>query len=678
MLPIPLGRHSNPVLCVEDDAATRMVLQKLLKTRFDQVLVARDGQEGLELFLRHRPSLVITDVKMPTLDGISMAREIKVWAPGTRIIVITSYGSSDLLLSAIEIGVNDYILKPVSPERVFGAIDKCLQVSMLEHQLRDAKAQTENLLESIRDIFFALDRDGRFTYVNRKAEAYFNLPRERILGTPLADLLAEDAGAYLEALEAQEPRAFEGPSPDGGAWHEARVFPFFGGISACLRDITEERRAREEIRALAQYDRLTGLPNRTLLQDRMRQSIARCLRGDQQAALLLVALDRFKHINDSMGHTGGDQVLQEFARRLEACISECDTVARVGGDEFIILLDGIEHPEQVRWFTERIRDALAQDIQLEGVQLRLSASIGISLIPGDGTRVEDLLRTVDAAMYYGKHRGGGACHFYRPEMNARTQGLLLLESALRRSLENHDFMVEFQPQYGLRSRKLVGFEALVRWRHPERGLMLPQEFIPLAEQTGMILPLGEWVLETACRQGRAWMERCARPLRMAVNVSGRQFWQGDLVGTVSRVLARTGYPPAQLELELTESMVMHDLDQAIGTMVSLDAMGVRLAIDDFGTGHSSLSALKRLPIHVLKIDKSFIDDLTRNPSDQAISRAIIGLAQALKLGVVAEGIEHADQLACLIDLGCESGQGFFFSRPAPAPEASELFLHLSA
>lgn len=671
-----LAQHCNPILIVEDDKPTCQVLVKILSARFDQILVAKDGEEGLDLFLRHRPALVITDIRMPLRDGISMAREIKTRNPSTKIIVITSYGSADLLLAAIEIGVTDYVLKPLVPERVNEAVDKSLQVDLLEHKLLDARAQTENVLESIRDAFFALDRDGRFTYLNLKAESYFGLPRAEILGTRLLDVLPADAGfrnEFLDSIEAQESRTFECHSPSRKTWHEARIFPLEGGISVYLRDITDSKQAEEEIRFLAYYDRLTRLPNRTLLQDRVVHSIRRCVQGDHQGALLFMDLDRFKNINDSLGHEAGDRVLQEAATRLRNCIRECDTVARLGGDEFIILLDGIDTTRHIHVVIERILNALAQEISQNGVQLSLTASIGVSLIPGDGESVEDLLKAADTAMYYSKRRGGNAYHFYRPEMNARTQALLVMESTLRKSFQNRDFHVDFQPQYELAGRQLLGFEALVRWNHPELGLVMPSDFIPLAEQTGLILPLGEWVMETACRQGVAWAEQHGRAVRMAVNVSGRQFWQGDLIGTVSRVLAATGFPPAQLELELTESMIMNDVDLAIGTMHKLAAMGVRMSLDDFGTGYSSLTSLQKFPIRALKIDKSFVKDLTSNPNDLAISRSIVGLAHSLKLETVAEGIETSGQLERLVDLGCESGQGFHFSPPVSGAKAERFF-----
>jgi len=676
-----LAHLSETILCVEDEAMTRTHLVRILQDRFPQVLMARDGQEGLELFRQHRPGLVITDIRMPRRSGIDMARVIRAEAPEVKIIVLTSYGSADLLLAAIEIGVTDYILKPLSTDRVLEAIEKSMQVALLERQLLEAKAQTENVLESIRDAFFALDHAGRFTYVNAMAETFFSRTREQILGRSLLEHLPEDATArhaFVEALDAKEIRSFECHSPSRNAWHEARVFPLEGGVSVYLRDITEAKRAQEEIRFLAFYDRLTHLPNRTLLQDRIMRTLARCKRGEHQGALLFMDLDRFKNINDSLGHDAGDQVLQEAARRLQNCIRECDTVARLGGDEFIVLLDGIEQPQDIHWVIDRILNALAQEQDLAGVPLSLTASIGVSLIPGDGQTVEELLRAADTAMYFSKRRGGNGYRFYRPEMNARTQDLLVMENSLRKSFQNQEFTVEFQPQHELRSGNLMGFEALVRWMHPELGLIMPSDFIPLAEQTGLILNMGEWVLEEACRHGRTWMEQSGVPLRMAVNVSGRQFWQGDLVGTVSRVLEATGFPAAQLELELTESMLMNDVELAISTMEKLTDMGVRLSMDDFGTGYSSLSALRRFPLHALKIDRSFVKDVSTDPNDQAISRAVIGLAHALGLETIAEGIERADQLDRLVQMGCQHGQGYYFSPPLTVEEAAGRFSQMPA
>jgi len=653
------------------------VLVRILEKRFSCVLVAENGAEGLEIFRRHRPSLIITDIYMPVMNGIDMLRAIKAEEPTTHIIVTTSHGESEAILSAVDVGVIDYVLKPVAAERLGLAIDKCLHVMTLERDLQLSKSRTENILESISDAFFALDKDWRFTYLNQKAVDHFRRPRALLLGSSFKSLTANQAEGhqqYAEAMQTQEMRSFEQFSHATESWQDVSIFPLDGGISVYLRDITERKKYEDEIRFLAFYDKLTELPNRILLQDRLRRAILRSKRNGQRGAVLFLDLDRFKNINDSMGHEAGDCVLREVAKRLLSCLRDADTVARLGGDEFVILLEGFDHPDNIHSVTHRLLFALAQDIPHRGFSLSVTGSIGISFFPEDGETVEELLKASDTAMYHGKSKGRNTYQFYRPEMNTEKQHFLLLENALRKSVKNHEFLLHFQPQFDLRSQQILGFEALVRWRHPEMGLIPPDEFIPLAEETGLILLLGDWVLETACSQARAWMDRYPPFLRMAVNLSSRQFWQSDLVDSIARGLAHAGLPPERLELEITESMVMRDVDLAISKMRELTAMGIRLSIDDFGTGYSSLAALKRFPIHTLKIDKSFVKEVTTNANDAAISSSIIALAHTMGLTVIAEGIETREQLDFFLERDCELGQGYFFSRPLPAGEAETLLL----
>jgi len=366
-------------------------------------------------------------------------------------------------------------------------------------------------------------------------------------------------------------------------------------------------------------------------------------------------------------------VLRETADRLKACLRECDTVARLGGDEFIVLLDGIDLPEHVTVVARRILASLSEDLKVQAFPLSLGASMGVAMIPVDGDRPDDLLKAADTAMYFSKGKGGNSFHFYQPEMNQLSQDHLVLEGALRQAVLDRGFQVHYQPQYELQARGLVGFEALARLELPGLGRISPAQFIPLMEDTGLILALGEWVLETACRQGQAWQARFGVPVRMAVNVSGRQFWQGDLVGTVQRVLAETGFPAGQLELEITESMVMHEVGKAIDRMACLAGMGVRLAIDDFGTGYSSLACLQRFPIRTLKIDRTFIKNLGGDAAAEAIPVAILALARSMRLEVVAEGIEQEAQLDFLTRAGCALGQGFLLGLPMPPAEAEALF-----
>ncbi|MDR3672997.1 MAG: EAL domain-containing protein [Holophaga sp.] len=663
--------ESTPILCVEDDSTTRKLLVQILKARYANVLVAKDGAEGLDLFLRHRPGLVLTDIQMPGLDGIQMARAIKAECPSTGIIVLTARDDTPLLLSAIEIGVTEYVLKPLAQERIFSAIAKCLRVSALERELRTAKARTETILESIGDAFFALDEKGHLSYFNQRAAEHFQLSPGRSPELPFLTLYPEfepHQPMFQEAMTAREIRTFEHFTASNGHWHEVRVFPLGGGVSVYLRDITEAKLAEEKIRTLAFYDKLTGLPNRTLLLDRISHAIQRRRRSRERCAVLFVDLDSFKNINDSLGHDAGDEVLREVARRLILSIRDSDTAARLGGDEFVVLLEGFDQPDNIHTVTHRILLALGQEIRLPEAAISVTASIGISFFPEDAETVEDLLKAADTAMYHSKKRGRNTYQFYRKEMNANTRHFLLMEHALRQAVQHQEFMLYYQPQYDLRSRVLTGFEALVRWRHPDLGLIPPAEFLPLAEDTGFILQLGDWILLEACRQARRWLDRDPMPLRIAVNLSGRQFWQEDLLATIHRILAETGLPPECLELELNETMVMPHTELAITRMQELTALGVRLAVDGFGTGYSSLAVLRRYPVHNLKLDQTLTREISTSPSDAAIVTAIIALAHSMDFTVVAVGIETRAQLACLLQNGCEAGQGYLFSPAIPGAQ----------
>jgi len=664
------------ILCVEDDAVTRKLLTRILRAPFPGLLVAKDGAEGLDLFLRHRPALVITDIQMPGLDGIQMARAIKAECPSCGIIVLTSRGDSDVLLSAIEIGVNDYVLKPLVPERILAAIAKCLQVGALERELRGAKARIETVLESIGDAFFALDGNGRITYLNHKAEEHFRLSSRNPPDASFLTLFPEflpDEQSFQEAMSTQEIRTFEHFTASLGRWHEVRVFPLGGGVSVYLRDITETKDAEAKIRTLAFYDKLTGLPNRTLLQDRLSHAIQLRLRSRERCAVLFIDLDAFKAINHTLGHEAGDEVLKEVANRLRASIRNSDTAARLGGDEFVILLEGFDQPDNIHSVTQRILQGLAQDIQYKDAFLNITASIGISFFPEDGETVEDLLQAADTAMYHGKKRGRNTYQFYRKEMNAHTRHFLLMEHALRQAVQHQEFILHYQPQYELGSSALLGFEALVRWRHPDLGIIPPAEFLPLAEDTGFIQQLGDWVLRQACREGRLLQEQRPGPLRMAANLSARQFWSEDLVEAIRRILVETGLDPQCLELEITETMLVPHPDLALAKMRALTALGIRLAIDNYGTGPSSLAALRRYPVQSLKIDRALVQEIGASPGDDAIVTAIIALAHSMKFAVVAEGVETPEQLAFLIQEGCEAGQGYLFSPGIPEPREAPGF-----
>ena len=454
----------------------------------------------------------------------------------------------------------------------------------------------------------------------------------------------------------------------------------FQAIVVACRDITDRLKIEAKLEEneshlhyLVNYDPLTGLPNRLMLQDRLQHALARARRNGHQVALFYLDLDRFKNINDSLGFPVGDRILTGTAERLQAGVREADTIGRLGGDEFVIILEQVQHMQQVVLMAQRTLECLASTVAVEEYQLFVTASLGIAVFPGDGQQAEGLLHCAEAAMYRAKQEGGNTYHFYTPGMNARTRELLLLESSLRQALAREELVLFYQPLMAFDGQVIIGMEALLRWRHPDLGMIQPGDFIPLAEATGLILPIGRWVMRQACLQNKDWQARGLPPVRVAVNISARQFRDPELIQTIAGVLQETGLAPEYLELEITESSLMQEVDKAIEIMQELTRMGVQIAIDDFGTGYSSLSYLKRFPIRRLKIDRSFIRDVCAGSQDAAIVSAIIALAHSMHLEAFAEGVETAAQKRFLIDKGCWHGQGYLFSPPLGAADIEKLW-----
>jgi diguanylate cyclase (GGDEF)-like protein/PAS domain S-box-containing protein len=441
---------------------------------------------------------------------------------------------------------------------------------------------------------------------------------------------------------------------------------------AVIQDITERKQTQERLNYLAYYDALTGLPNRSLLLDRLKQAMIESERHERLAAVLFLDLDRFKLVNDTLGHEAGDVLLKTAADRLSACVRPGDTVARMGGDEFTVVLVNVAHVDDVGRVARKILNVFAAPFLLAGQEVFVSPSVGITLYPLDDTDSEALLKNADVAMYHAKDSGRNTFQFFTPELNARSARRLGLETALRHAIERDEFRLHYQPQVDLASGKVTGVEALIRWQREGTGLVSPLEFIPLAEETGLIVPIGEWVLRTACAQNKAWQEAGLPALRVSVNIAARQFQQQNLAEIVARILQETGLDARWLTLEITESTVMRDAGAAIETLREIGALGVGLSVDDFGIGYSSLSYLKRFPLDSLKIDKSFIDDITTNPDDAAIATAIIRMAGSLKIKVVAEGVETLAQLEFLCAHGCDAMQGYYFSKPLPAAACAAL------
>jgi diguanylate cyclase (GGDEF)-like protein len=441
-----------------------------------------------------------------------------------------------------------------------------------------------------------------------------------------------------------------------------------------LRYAEETRRTRRHIAWLKNYDALTELPNRELLRAHLDEAVAQAKADNRLLAVLMLNLDRFKLVNETLGPSRGDRLLQEVGSRLRACLPESDFLARHNGDEFVAVSQGLSTAQDATLIAQKMLNALSRPVMIEGHEVYVTGSIGISIYPPDGDDSEILISNADAAVSRAKDTGRNHYQFYTLDMNAKTTRRLSLESELRRALERGEFVLHYQPQFDLAQRRITGFEALARWQHPDLGLVPPNDFIPLAEETGLIAPLGEWVLREACAQAKIWHTNGHRDLRMAVNLSSRQFFQENVLETVTRALDKTHLPPGCLELELTESCVMQNPDEATVTLCLLNNMGIRIAIDDFGTGHSSLNHLKRFPIDCLKIDRSFVHDVTLNPEDGAIVQAIIAMAHGLKLTVVAEGVETIEQLRFLESFNCDMIQGYLVSRPLTADQITRTFL----
>ncbi len=430
--------------------------------------------------------------------------------------------------------------------------------------------------------------------------------------------------------------------------------------------------AKVELDYLAHHDVLTDLPNRVLLQDRLGQAIELARRQGRQLAVMFMDLDQFKHINDSLGHALGDQLLQSVAQRLVSCVRQSDTISRQGGDEFVLLLPYIEQAEDAALSAQKILTALALPHHIDRHDLHISMSIGISIYPDAGQDAETLIKNADTAMYYAKESGRNNYKFFEQSMNTRAVQRQSMEVSLRRALERQEFVLYYQPKVNLHSGAIVGVEALIRWQHPERGLLLPAQFVPIAEDCGLILPIGRWALRTACEQASTWLQAGLPPIIIAVNTSALEFRANDFLENIRVTLVDTGVEPRYLELELTESILMRDAKSTDTLLHALADLGVKLAIDDFGTGYSSLSYLRQFPIDTLKIDQSFVSRMTRNPDDATIVKAVIAMGKSLKQGVIAEGVETPEQHAFLLALHCDQGQGYYFSRPVLAEKFAGL------
>ncbi|MGZ8155004.1 MAG: EAL domain-containing protein [Burkholderiales bacterium] len=553
-----------------------------------------------------------------------------------------------------------------------------------EQALRESEQKFRQLADNIPEIFWITD-------VRQRVLHYLSPGFETLTGKPLAEVLRRPR-SWLQIVHPEDRervRLARKPLPHaeydieyriviaggGVRWVHDQAFPVRDATGAVYRiagiasDVTQRKEAEEKLVYLAHYDGLTGLPNRVLFLDRLKQTLSHCARRGTLAAVMFVDLDRFKVVNDTLGHAMGDELLRQVGARLSVCVREGDTVARFSGDEFVLIVNDLHGPEDARHIAQKVLQAYVEPFRVSSHEIFVSTSIGISMFPSDSEDEQALLKNADSAMYRAKESGRNSFRFYTREMNARAMYRLQLENSLRHALDRGEFCLHYQPKACLHTGEITGVEALLRWERPGHGLVAPAEFVPLLEDTGLIVPVGEWVLSEACRQADAWRKAGRALVPVAINISARQFASRNLGDLVRRMMNLHGLDPRYLEFELTESLLMVNTEDAVRTLEYLKSLGLKLSIDDFGTGYSSLAYLKRFPIDALKIDRSFIDEITTDVGDATITRAVIGMAHNLGLKVIAEGVETQAQIAFLSANGCDEAQGYYFARPQPAAEA---------
>ena len=683
------------LLLVEDNPGDAGLFREMFNEQGShdtELTVVGSMSEAEEHLSRCVFDIILLDLGLPDAQGLGAVRRAHAAAPRVPLVVLTGLDDESLAAQALQEGAQDHLIKgQVDARGLLRALGYAVERKIMEEALFVEKERAQVTLNSIGDAVICTDVSGNITFLNIVAEKITGWSWKEAAGRPMVEIfkildattretipnpmeyaVGQDRTVHLPTNCILIPHTgYEIPIEDSVAPIHGREGQATGAVIV-FRDVSKARAMTLQMTHSAQHDFLTGLPNRMLLNDRVGQAIVSASRNMKKVAVLFLDLDGFKHINDSLGHPIGDQLLQSIAKRLVNCVRGSDTVSRQGGDEFVVLLSEVAHSEDPAITARRMLQAVKGTHSIGQHDLHVTTSIGVSVYPDDGLDAETLIKNADTAMYQAKENGRQSYQFFKPAMNVRAVERQSIEESLRRALDRQEFVVHYQPKINLGTGGITGAEALIRWIHPNRGLIPPAQFIPVAEDCGLILPIGKWVLREACKQARSWVDAGLPLATVAVNISAMEFRNENFLESVFEILKDTDLDPSSLELELTESVLMKRVESAASILQTLRARGVHLAVDDFGTGYSSLSYLRKFPIDALKIDQSFVNQIATTPDETTIVTAVISMGRSLKLRVVAEGVETREQLDFLQAQQCEEAQGYYFSPPVPPQQFAKL------
>jgi len=694
------------ILLVDDEARMLESLRNLMVTSGYNVVTANNGNEAVAKLNELPIDLMLLDLQMPGFTGHQVMDYVEDNDIETTVIVVSGETSFDAVSRVLRSRAYDYIKKPYAPDELLQTVGNAISMRRLENQhdeVRDKLEESEKLhrylINNSPDIIYMLDQHGHFTFVNDQIANLLGYQKEELEGRHYSDIIyfedLEQAHYVFGERQEKGDRAtrtvelrFKCQDVDRAPrYFETNTLPIslaqdiqledgdeLVGIYGVARDISDRKEAERTINFQAYHDLLTHLPNRSLFKDRLNLAIAQARRSNTRLAVMFLDLDRFKLVNDTLGHLCGDELLQLVSARLQECLREGDTLARFGGDEFTLLLPQIHGPEDAEVIARKIIDKIKEPFFIEGHEIYVTISVGIAMYPHDGMTMENLVKNADIAMYHIKGRGKNDYQFYSDDMNEVSVKRLSLERDMHKALETDQFLLYFQPQVDVVSGQIVAVEALIRWQHPELGLISPAEFVAVAEETGLIVPIGTWVADKACAMLKSWHDDGFGGLRMAINLSALQVEHKSFVDVITRVLHKYQLNAHHLEVEITENLIMQDMENAISKLAELSSLGIKIAVDDFGTGYSSLSYLQKLPIDTVKIDRSFVHEIESDEDETPIVDAIIAMAKGLKLNLIAEGVETEQQMNYLRARGCSDMQGYFYGPPLPPEKLKRLLI----